>query len=151
MGGSVSSFSLNKIQNLDGKVAVVTGGNVGIGFGIVKGFVSKGATVIVASRNATRVNEAVAEVKKLYSNAKVEGMVLDVSSFSSIDAFVAELSKYLIAFRTSFNLIDVLLFSKHPKIDILVNNAGIMMVPHVKTEQGFEVTLGSFPHSVRPT
>ena len=53
-GSQVKNFSLNDIQQLSGKVVVVTGGNAGIGYGIVKGLVSKGATVIIASRNEER-------------------------------------------------------------------------------------------------
>jgi NAD(P)-dependent dehydrogenase (short-subunit alcohol dehydrogenase family) len=126
MGGAqVTSFSLDHVQSQAGKVVIVTGGNAGIGFGTVKGLASKGATVIIASRNRERVGEAVAKVKLLQPDAKVEGMVLDVSSFSSIDGFVAEVR------------------SRYAKVDILINNAGIGMNPFVKTEQGFEPTLGT--------
>ncbi len=127
MGGTqVNSFSSDDVESLEGKVAIVTGGNAGIGLGIVNGLVSKGATVIIASRNKAKVEEAVAEVKKTFSRAKIEGMVLDVSSFSAIDAFVENVKK------------------SHNSIDILINNAAVMMTPHVQTEQGFEVTLGTF-------
>eukprot|EP01034_Spumella_vulgaris_P035046 gene35046-43213_t len=77
------------------------------------------------SRNHDRVMEAVVNIKKLQPNAKVEGMVLNLSSFSSINQFVAEVK------------------SKYPKVDILVNNAGLGMIPFAKTEQGFEPTLGT--------
>ena len=126
MGGAqVSKFSLANVQSLEGKVVIVTGGNAGIGFGTVKGLASKGATVIIASRNQERVNEAVAKVKELQPGAKVEGMVLDISSFSSIDRFVVEVK------------------SRHAIVDVLINNAGLGMIPFVKTEQGFEPTLGA--------
>ena len=125
MGGvQVTNFTLDNVQSQAGKVVIVTGGNAGIGFGTVKGLASKGATVIIASRNQERVNEAVAKVKQLQPGAKVEGMLLDLSSFSSIDRFVAEVK------------------SRYIKIDILINNAGLGMNPFMKTEQGFEFTLG---------
>jgi NAD(P)-dependent dehydrogenase (short-subunit alcohol dehydrogenase family) len=121
----VTNVSLDRVVSQEGQVVIVTGGNAGIGFGTVKALASKGATVIIASRNRERVGEAVAKVKLLQPDAKVEGMVLDVSSFSSIDGFVAEVR------------------SRYGKVDILINNAGIGMNPFVKTEQGFEPTLGT--------
>ena len=124
MGGA-TSFTLDNVQSQGGKVVIVTGGNAGIGFGVVKGLASKDATVIIASRNQERVNEAVAKVKKLQPSAKVEGMLLDLSSFSSIDRFVAEVK------------------SRFTEVDVLVNNAGVGMIPFAKTEQGFEPTLGT--------
>eukprot|EP01034_Spumella_vulgaris_P031094 gene31094-38428_t len=101
-------------------------GNAGIGVGTVIGLAFKGATVIIASRNQERVLEAVVKIKKLQPNAKVEGMILNLSSFTSIDRFVAEVK------------------SKYTKVDILVNNAGVGMIPFfAHTEQGFEPTLGT--------
>ena len=70
--GGVTSFTLDNVQSQGGKVVIVTGGNAGIGFGVVKGLVSKGATVIVASRNQERVNEAVVKVKKLQPGEKLK-------------------------------------------------------------------------------
>ena len=126
MGGAqVTNFTLDNVKSQEGKVVIVTGGNAGIGYATVKGLASKGATVIIASRNQERVNEAIAKIKKLQPSAKVEGMVLNLSSFSSIDRFVAEVKR------------------KYTKIDVLVNNAGIGMIPFAKTELGFEPTLGT--------
>ena len=121
----VTNFTLDNVQSQSGKVVIVTGGNAGIGFGTVKGLASKGATVIIASRNQDRVSEAVAKVKKLQPTANVEGLVLDISSFSSIDRFVAEVK------------------SRYTKVDVLINSAGVGMIPFAKTEQGFEPTLGT--------
>ena len=103
MGGAqVSNFSLNDVQSQAGKVVIVTGGNSGVGFGTVKALASKGTTVIIASRNERRVNDAVEDIKKLQPGAKVEGMILDLSSFESIDRFVAEFERqvFLIIFLT---------------------------------------------------
>ena len=96
MGGAAAkSFSLNQqVGSQAGKVAIVTGGNAGIGLAIVKGLASKGATVVIASRSEEKVNAAVVEVQQLYPNSKIEGMVLDVSSFASIDKFIESFKKY---------------------------------------------------------
>lgn len=67
MGNGASfNFSREQIPNLTGKIAIVTGGNTGIGFGICKDLACKGATVVVASRNKELVDKAVIELKKAH-------------------------------------------------------------------------------------
>ena len=48
--------------DLSGKVAVVTGGNGGIGLGMARGLASAGATVIIAARNLKKSQDAVADL-----------------------------------------------------------------------------------------
>ena len=50
---------------LKGKVAIVTGGNGGIGLGMARGLASAGARVVVAARNASKSETAVRELKAL--------------------------------------------------------------------------------------
>ena len=51
--------------DLTGRVALVTGGNGGIGFGMAKGLAGAGAMVAIAGRNAAKSAIAVAELEKL--------------------------------------------------------------------------------------
>jgi NAD(P)-dependent dehydrogenase (short-subunit alcohol dehydrogenase family) len=150
MGSSnVKQFSLNDVQSQDGKVIIVTGGNIGIGFGTVKGLVSKDATVIMASRSQQRLNESVKEVKKLYPHAKIEGIELDLSKFSSIKKFVETVKRSYLKNISPSKITcadDLLLFSRYSKVDVLINNAGIASNPFAKTEQGFELTYGTFTY-----
>jgi len=67
----------------DGKVALVTGGNSGIGLAVAKGLVAEGARVVVAGRNADTVAAAVAGL-----GAAAHGVVADTSRLDGIDRIV---------------------------------------------------------------
>ena len=54
---------------LDGKVAVITGGGQGIGLGIARAFAKEGAAILITGRNADKLENAVAELDALGSNA----------------------------------------------------------------------------------
>ncbi|CAN1143771.1 (+)-neomenthol dehydrogenase [Linum perenne] len=87
-------------------VAVVTGGNKGIGFAVVKKLAELGLTVILTARDVHRGNLAVEILRSRYG-LHVYFMQLDVSDLSSIKAFVSK-------FHQDFGLLD-----------ILVNNAAV--------------------------
>ncbi|MDJ0896308.1 MAG: glucose 1-dehydrogenase [Alphaproteobacteria bacterium] len=89
---------------LEGKVAVVTGGNGGIGFGMARGLARAGATVAVVGRNAEKSAHAVEELQRL--RAKAIPITADVSEADQVEAMAAEVTDRLGA------------------IHILVNNAG---------------------------
>jgi 2-dehydro-3-deoxy-D-gluconate 5-dehydrogenase len=90
--------------DLTGKVAVVTGGNGGIGLGIARGLAKAGAAVVLAGRNAAKSSQAVADLK-------VQGFAAD-----AIEADVADEHQVARLFQ------QVML--RHGRLDILVNNAG---------------------------
>ncbi|MCL4107395.1 UNVERIFIED_CONTAM: hypothetical protein GTU68_067306 [Idotea baltica] len=71
------------MSKLNGKVAVVTGGNSGIGYASAKEFKEQGATVVITGRNSERVAEAAKELG-------VKGIVADVESVSAIENLVSE-------------------------------------------------------------
>ena len=91
--------------NLRGRVAIVTGGNGGIGLGMARGLAKAGATVIVAARNAEKSNAAVRELIAL--GAEALAVSVDVADEKSVAAMVDA----SVAWRG--------------RLDILVNNAGI--------------------------
>jgi 2-deoxy-D-gluconate 3-dehydrogenase len=94
-----------KLFDLSGRVAVVTGGNGGIGLGMARGLAWAGATVVVAARDADKSQRAVAELEALGTRAAA--LAVDVASEASVAALVDRV-------RDGFG-----------RLDILVNNAGI--------------------------
>ncbi len=91
--------------DLSGRVAVVTGGNGGIGLGMAKGMANAGATVVVAGRDAAKNQSAVKELQGL--GAKASAIPVDVLKEQSCRA-----------------LVDATV-EAHGRLDILVNNAGM--------------------------
>ena len=90
---------------LSGRVAIVTGGNGGIGLGMAKGLARAGARVVVAARNEEKSGAAVLELQSLGSDALA--IAADVADEKSVEALIAETVK------------------RCGRLDILVNNAGI--------------------------
>jgi 2-deoxy-D-gluconate 3-dehydrogenase len=90
--------------DLSGRVAIVTGGNGGIGLGIARGLAQAGASIAVAARNAAKSAAAVKELEAL--GAKATAIEVDVRDEASCRAMVAQAAERL------------------GRVDILVNNAG---------------------------
>ncbi len=74
--------------DLHGKVAIVTGGNGGIGLGIARGLASAGADIAVAGRNAEKTTAAVAELHRL--GVRALGLRTDVVDEADVRKMVAE-------------------------------------------------------------
>src|SRR5258705_2204141 len=94
-----------KLFDLTGKVAIVTGGNGGIGLGMARGLAQAGAAIAVVGRNEAKSAEAVAELKQ--DGARAIAVAADVTDKAAVAAMVSRVTGEL------------------GRIDILVNNAGI--------------------------
>ncbi|MDW5323278.1 SDR family oxidoreductase [Plantactinospora sp. KLBMP9567] len=110
------------VPDLTGKLAVVTGANSGIGFGVSHRLARAGAEVILAVRDETKGNRAIAEIRDEVPGAKLSLQHLDLTSLASVAAFGTALTE------------------RGRPVDILVNNAGIM-APRRRalTEDGHEL------------
>jgi len=103
------------MSNLNNKVAVITGGNSGIGYASAKELKAKGATVIISGRNAERVKNAAEALG-------VKGVVADVTKHNELDNLVATVK------------------NEYGKVDILFVNAGVFQPAPVgqNTEESFD-------------
>lgn len=99
--------------DLRGKVAIVTGGNGGIGLGMARGLADSGADIAVVGRNAAKSKTAVADLAG--RGVRAIAVTADVSNQYDVAAMVAQVSREL------------------GRIDILINNAGmsIRKPPHL--------------------
>ena len=114
----------NKLNiSFEGKTVLVTGSNSGVGFKTAEEALFLGAKIIMACRNQEKAEAAREELLKDYPDSSIYFMQLDLSDFSSIDAFAK-------------NIIDHKI-----DIDIFVNNAGTFHRPGT-TKDGLENVLG---------
>jgi 2-deoxy-D-gluconate 3-dehydrogenase len=91
--------------DLSGKVAIVTGGNGGIGLGMARGLAEAGAAIAIVGRNEAKSNVAVADIAQC--GVKAISVIADVTDKAAVGAMVERVTREL------------------GRIDILVNNAGI--------------------------
>ncbi|MBN9596752.1 MAG: glucose 1-dehydrogenase [Afipia sp.] len=91
--------------DLTGKVAIITGGNGGIGLGMARGLARAGASIVIAGRNKDKSKEAVRDVEAL--GAEALAISVNVTDTSSVAAMVEATLK------------------QFGRIDILINNAGM--------------------------
>ncbi|WP_051664281.1 oxidoreductase [Dyadobacter crusticola] len=118
-------WSYNDIPDQNGRVALVTGGPSGIGFHIALMLAKKGAEVILTYRDFDKAQEAMDKIVAEYPEAKVAAVKLDLADLTSVAECAAELKE------------------KYNKLDVLINNAGVMVPPFTKTQQGFELQMGT--------
>ena len=95
----------SKPFDLGGKVAIVTGGNGGIGLGMARGLADAGADLVIVGRNEAKSHAAVDDIKQ--RGARAISVVADVTQKTEVEAMVELVAR------------------EFGRIDILVNNAGI--------------------------
>ena len=133
-GGLLPKLKL-PTADLTGKVAIVTGANSGIGFGIALDLARQGSSVYLACRTPSKADDAVSQIESQVpaSKGRVKSLVLDTSSLDSVRAFAS-----------NWETLNI-------KIDLLFHNAGIGASPagQAMSADGFPLVyatnfLGSF-------
>jgi len=115
-----------EIPTLDGRRAVVTGANSGLGYETALALAAHGAQVTMAVRDTAKGDAAAQQIRAQAPHASLEVHRLDLADLSSIDEFAW------------------LWREAHPEgLDLLINNAGIMAIPRRETADGFEMQLGT--------
>ncbi len=94
-------------MRLDNKVAIITGASRGIGFSIAKAYVREGAKIALCGSRQESAEKAAAELQKLFPQAEIMPVGVDVTDSAAISAMVASV------------------VAKWGYVDILVNNAGV--------------------------
>jgi NAD(P)-dependent dehydrogenase (short-subunit alcohol dehydrogenase family) len=109
----------NNMNKLNGKVAVVTGGNSGIGYASAQKLKAEGANVVITGRSEERVQKAATELG-------VKGIVADVSNLAALDGLVAKVKE------------------QYGNVDVLFVNAGIFQPAPIGqiSEASFDEQLG---------
>jgi len=118
-------WTIEDMPGQQGRLAVVTGANTGLGFETAQALAARGASVVLAVRNVEKGKQAAARIAAAAPGATVTVQELDLSSLDSVRAAAAELR------------------AGHPGIDLLICNAGVMYPPKQTTDDGFELQFGT--------
>ncbi|NNJ08824.1 SDR family oxidoreductase [Chloroflexales bacterium ZM16-3] len=119
------NWTIDRIPEQSGNLAIVTGGNSGIGFEAAKVLAGKGARVIIAARSMEKASASAAAIRTAHPGASVEVMALDLADLASVRRFAE-------AF-----------LARHDLLPLLINNAGVMALPLRRTADGFEMQFGT--------
>lgn len=113
----VMDWNTGMLPDLQGRTAIVTGANSGLGIAAAQALAGAGAHVVLAVRDVSRGESAAATV-----DGNTEVRRLDLADLGSVREFAA---------------------GWHGHIDLLINNAGVMAIPEARTRDGFEMQFGT--------
>jgi retinol dehydrogenase 12 len=111
--------------SMEGRLALVTGATGGLGKAVASGLAREGAAVVVVGRSAARAEAAMADIRTLVPDARLEPLACDLSAQSSIRQAVS----YFL--------------SRHGSLDVLVNAAGVFRKERHVTPDGLELTFAT--------
>ncbi|KAG5850158.1 hypothetical protein ANANG_G00079240 [Anguilla anguilla] len=120
----VTGKSWSSEVRLDGKTAIVTGANTGIGKETARDLAKRGARVILACRDMEKAELAVREIMRDTGVADVIPSQLDLADTKSICEFAEHI------------------YNSESSLHFLINNAGIAFCPYSTTADGYEMQFG---------
>ncbi|GAA6235417.1 retinol dehydrogenase 11-like isoform X2 [Lates japonicus] len=109
---------------LEGKTAIITGANTGIGKETAKDLAGRGARVILACRDMAKGEQACRDIMREVKGAKVVARQLDLADTKSICQFAENI------------------YNTEKALHYLINNAGVAICPYAVTVDGYEMQFG---------
>ncbi|KAI0263036.1 NAD-binding protein [Gloeopeniophorella convolvens] len=120
------TWTSKDVPDQTGKIAIVTGGNGGIGRETARVLLTKGAKVYLATRSKEKTEKAIEELRKETGNNNVFFLKIDLADLPSIKTAAEEYS------------------SKESELHMLYNNGGVMYTPMEQvTSQGYDAQFGT--------
>jgi len=119
-------WSLLNMPDLSGRVAIVTGGNIGLGFKTSLELARKGVALTIACRSVKKGEEAAEKIRSEITEADISVISLDLTNSDSIDQFSQEF------------------LAKKSRLDLLINNAGVVNLERLQlTPDGQEMHMAT--------
>ncbi|HEX8497727.1 MAG TPA: oxidoreductase [Actinomycetales bacterium] len=123
---SSERWTPDRIPDLHGRTALVTGANSGIGLHTAMELARHGAHVVMTARDPHRGDEALGQVRVQVPGASVELVRLDLAELASVRTAAAQV------------------LAAHPRLEVLVDNAGVMALPkRILSADGFEMQMAT--------
>ncbi|MDB5971280.1 MAG: NADP-dependent 3-hydroxy acid dehydrogenase YdfG [Hydrocarboniphaga sp.] len=118
-------WQMQDMPDQSGRLAIVTGANIGLGYEAALALARRGAKVILACRSMPKAEAAVQRIRIELPKADLQIAELDISDMDSVRHFASEFRR------------------EHARLDLLINNAGVMAIPRQLTRDGFEMQLAT--------
>jgi NAD(P)-dependent dehydrogenase (short-subunit alcohol dehydrogenase family) len=131
-------WTVADVPDQQGRTAVVTGSNTGIGFEAAAVLAQRGAITVLACRDTGKAERAAARLSPAGAGAERGGGEDTAAPQATVSAVRLDLAS-LDSVRAAAEQIR----ASHERLDLLINNAGLMMPPHGTTADGFELQLGT--------
>lgn len=120
------TWTSTDIPDQQGRLALITGANSGLGLETARALLAKGATVVLGCRSLARAEQARRELLPAAAagGGAIDLLELDLASLERVRRAAAALA------------------DRYGRLDLLINNAGLMALPRLLTRDGFEMQLG---------
>ena len=113
-------WTIEDMPDQQGRVALVTGANSGLGLETTRALISRGCTVLMACRSARKAEAARAQLLEAGA-AGLDLLELDLSDLTSVARCAREVAE------------------RYGRLDLLINNAGVMAIPYRQSTDGYEL------------
>ena len=115
------NWDTKNIPDLEGKTALITGSNSGLGYYTAKALAEKNCHVILSCRNLEKSIATKNKLQKLIPQAQLSTIEIEMSDFHKVSSKCDQIS------------------NEYENLDLLINNAGIMHPPKTLNSQGYEI------------